>query len=92
MSADDWDSPQANSLAVGLDGRHIVDADGETSRDGYLLLLNAHWEAVDFTLPSGKQHWFAVLTSGEPTSTPGVNADNVITLECRSLLLLHSPA
>ena len=90
MDADDWQSLATNTLAVALDGRHIEDAEGETSRDRYLLLLNAHWEPVRFALPGGSRHWFAVLTSGEPDSTPEIS-DGTIALDGRTLLLLHSP-
>jgi isoamylase len=90
MAEEDWERPETNSLAVALDGRHIEDADGETSRDRYLLLLNAHWEPVQFTIPPGGGHWFTVLTSGEPAETPEIGRDRVVTLQARSLLLLHS--
>jgi isoamylase len=90
-SQDDWDNPPTNSLAVALDGRHIEDGDGETTFDRYLLLLNAHWEPVEFTLPRSRGHWFAVLTSGEPDETPEITAQGTVTLEERSLLVLHRP-
>ena len=90
MEQEDWENPETNSLAVALDGRHIEDSDGETSRDRYLLLLNAHWEPVEFTIAPGGGHWFTVLTSGEPGDTPEISDDLTITVEARSLLLLHS--
>ncbi len=90
MRQEDWESPATNSLAVALDGRQIEDADGETSRDRYLLLLNAHWEPVEFTIGRGGGHWFTVLTSGEPGATPEIGRDRLVTLEARSLMLLHS--
>jgi isoamylase len=91
MAPTDWESLPTNSLAVALDGRNIADAEGETSGDRYLLLLNAHWEPVEFTLPGGRRPWFAVLTSGRPGCIPEVTTAPDITLEGRSLLLLHSP-
>jgi glycogen operon protein len=90
MGPADWEHPETNSLAVALDGRHIEDADGETSRDRYLLLLNGHWEPVDFTIAPGGGHWFTVLTSGEPDLEREIGEDLRITLDARSLLLLHS--
>ena len=51
MSHQDWENQPANSLAVALDGRLIEDAEGETTYDRYLLLLNGHWEPVEFTIP-----------------------------------------
>ncbi|MDA8044249.1 MAG: glycogen debranching protein GlgX [Actinomycetota bacterium] len=90
MQPDDWERSETNSLAVALDGRHIEDAEGETSRDRYLLLLNAHWEPVEFTIAPGGGHWFNVLGSGPPAETPDIGRDRVVTLDARSLLLLHS--
>jgi len=43
----------SKTLAVALDGRHIEDAEGDTTRDRFLLLVNAHHEPVDFTAPAG---------------------------------------
>ncbi|HET6873319.1 MAG TPA: glycogen debranching protein GlgX, partial [Acidimicrobiales bacterium] len=89
MQEDDWQSPETNSLAVSLDGRRIEDAEGETSVDHYLLLLNGHWEPVVFTVPRGGAHWFTVLTSGNPGQAE-IKPDRTVELEARSLLLLHS--
>jgi glycogen operon protein len=91
MSEEDWANPAQNSLAVALDGRLIEDSDGETTFDRYLLLLNAHWDPVEFTIPPGRGCWFAVLTSGGPDDTPAVTSQGTVTLEGRSLLLLHRP-
>ncbi len=90
MRPEDWENPATNSLAVALDGRHIEDSDGETSRDRYLLLLNAHWEDVQFTIPPGGGYWFSVLTSAEPGEIPEIGEDRMVTVGARSLLLLHS--
>ncbi len=89
MSAEDWQNPSARSLAVALDGRQIEDADGGTSTDQFLLLLNAHHEVVEFTIPRGRGRWRAVLTTGGPDDTPAITAAGTITLEGRSLLLLQ---
>jgi isoamylase len=91
MTRRDWENPQTNSLTMALDGRHIEDAEGETSTDRYLLLLNAHWKPTRFTIPPSRGHWFPVLTSGGPDDTPAVTKAGTVTLEGRSLLLLHRP-
>jgi glycogen operon protein len=90
MSDEDWRNPTARTLAVALDGRNIEDAEGETSRDRFLLLLNAHYEPVAFTIPRGRSAFRAVLTSTEPDDTPTIAKRGKITVEARSLLLLHS--
>jgi isoamylase len=89
MTQHDWENPATNSLAVALDGRHIEDAEGETSLDRYLLLLNGHFEPVTFILPPSRGHWFTVLTSGPPDESPELTNEGTVGLEARSLLLLH---
>jgi glycogen operon protein len=89
MAEEDWQDPSARTLAVALDGRHIEDADGDTSTDRFLLLLNAHHESVEFTIPLGRTGWSAVLTTGGPDDTPQVTDAGSITLDPRSLLLLR---
>jgi glycogen operon protein len=95
METSDWQDPHARALAMALDGRRIEDADGGTTQDRFLLLLNGHHQPVEFTIPRGRQAWSAVLTTGEPDETPSLTAKvktkRTITLEARSLLLLHSP-
>jgi isoamylase len=90
MGPDDWQNPATNALAVSLDGRQIEDGEGETSRDRFLLLLNAHYEPVKFTIPPGRARWRAVLTSAEPDQTPRITRARTVTIEDRSLLLLRS--
>jgi glycogen operon protein len=91
MSEEDWDRPATSSLAVALDGRLIEDAEAETTSDRYLLLLNAHWESLEIRVPPSRGHWFAVLTSGGPDDTLAISGRGKVTLEGRSLLLLHRP-
>ena len=89
MTVDDWEDPDARALAVALDGRQIEDAEGETTSDRFILLLNAHDEAVKFTIPSVRAQWEPVLTTGRVEETPKLRA-RTVTLEARSLLLMHS--
>jgi glycogen operon protein len=89
MSDEDWQNPTSRALAVALDGRNIEDAEGETSRDRFLLLLNAHFEAVVFTVPQRRSNWHAVLTSAEPDDTPQISRKGTIEVDARALLLLH---
>ena len=90
MGPEDWEHPATNSLAVALDGRHIEDSEGETSRDRYLLLLNAHWEDVAFTLRPRGGYWFSVLSSADPGEVPEIGEGDRVVVGARSLLLLHS--
>jgi glycogen operon protein len=90
MSDEDWHNPIAKTLAVALDGRLIEDEDGDTSRDRLLLLINAHYEPVDFTIPTGRGPWTVVLTTDDPDPVPPVSAGDVLSVRDRSLLLLHN--
>ncbi len=88
MKEEDWQVPHAKTLAVSLDGRQIEDAEGEMGRERFLLLLNAHFEPVQFTIPLGGSAWQVVLTSGEPDETPPIQRGGVIEVADRSFLLL----
>ncbi len=90
MQAEDWENPIAKTLAVALDGRQIEDADGETSRDRLLLLINAHYEPVEFTVPTGRGLWRVVLTTDDPDPIDPLKAGDVVAVRDRSMLLLHS--
>jgi glycogen operon protein len=90
MEEEDWENPETRALAVALNGRRIEDAEGETNYDRYLLLLNSHWEPVEFTIASRGGVWFVVLTSTEPDDTPAMSTDKKIAVAGRSLMLMHN--
>jgi isoamylase len=88
MTEPDWEDPSAKTLAISLDGRQIEDAEGDTFSERFLVLLNAHYEAVTFTIPIGRRAWQVVLTSTEPDETPPLQEGGVIEVPERSFLLL----
>ncbi len=90
MKAEDWQDPNARALMVALDGRQIEDADGETSSDRFLLLLNAHYEPVRFRIPPGRATWAPVLTTGPVDRSPRTAGRRTVNIAGRSFLLLHS--
>jgi isoamylase len=91
MSDEDWQDQGSKTLAVALDGRQIQDADGDTTRDRFLLLVNAHHEPVDFTVPAGgRRPWRVVLTTDDPDPIEPVSSGDILSVRDRSLLLLHS--
>jgi glycogen operon protein len=54
MSDEDWQSGTAKSVGVWLNGQGIRECDARGQRvtdDSFLLLFNAHDEALEFTLP-----------------------------------------
>jgi isoamylase len=74
MTEDDWgtDFNRAVTLFVNGDGIRERGPRGEKHTDtSFLLLFNAHWEPVEFTLPGPEfaQKWEAVLDTYEPTPT-----------------------
>jgi isoamylase len=87
MQEQDWDGPPV--LAVGLDGRHIEDIDGETTDERLLLLVNAHHEAVEFTVPGRSASWSEVLSTDPGTDPGDVRSGQVRTLEPRTLVVLQ---
>ena len=92
MKPSDWRNPDARSLAIALEGRQITNAVGVATSDRFLLLLNAHHEPVDFTLPADSKAWDVVLTTGNPGDTPPIRPKGTLTLDGRALLLLRAPA
>jgi glycogen operon protein len=99
MSDEDWDNGYAKSLAVFLNGGGIreIDARGQRiSDDSFLLLFNAHYEQIPFTLPDSSygEAWTVVVdtaaplldSAGDPrTAKPGAELD----VPARSVLVLQ---
>jgi isoamylase len=88
MTDADWQDPTSKTLAIALDGRQIADEDGDTTRDRFLLLVNAWTEPVDFTIPAGGTTWSVVLTTDEPTEMPALAQGQTVAVHDQSLLLL----
>jgi glycogen operon protein len=69
MDDDDWDVGFAKSLGVFLNGQAIASPDprGEpVLDDSFLVLFNAHFEPIDFTVPSlWGERWQVVLDTAE---------------------------
>ena len=77
MTDADWHGGYARSLAVFLNGEAITERGtrGEPIRDNhFLLLFNAHSDAVQFVLP-GADHadgWHVVVDTAAPTEHPAL--------------------
>jgi glycogen operon protein len=103
MGDQDWTTGFAKSLGVFLNGRAIPTLDERGRRifdDSFLLLFNAHHEALEFTLPGRRfgarwlgQRWITVLDTREPL--PDERPENTfealgkMPLVARSLVLLR---
>jgi glycogen operon protein len=72
MSQGQWDDPTMHAIAVYLDGTDAPDDDADGTPlldDDFMILVNAFWEEVTFTLPAVRespQSWFVELDSYDP--------------------------
>jgi isoamylase len=71
MGAADWRNGYARSLGVFLNGDEIAAPDPRGRRprdDSFFLLLNAHEQALRFTLPRGPygRRWMRILDTADP--------------------------
>ncbi len=98
MSDEDWNNPSARSLGIRMAGEAMDEVDEKGRRitdDTLLLLINAHYEPIPFTLPVGPSdsRWGLVLDTREPTGKryrfQPVEAGEPYDLESRSLALFH---
>jgi len=75
MGDDDWDAGSARSVGLFLNGDAITDRDRRGQRvtdDSFLLLFNAHGDAIDWTLPKQWGQWWELVTE---TADPGQGGD-----------------
>ena len=96
MTEEEWTKEFARSLGVVLAGDSLLESDqrGQPIRDAtFLLLFNAHHEAVPFRLPDAKQgEWFAQIDTAYETGRPQLSAirgGEQYPLQGRSLALLR---
>jgi isoamylase len=99
MSDEHWNNDFAKSLGVFLNGRglHAVGYKGEQLvDDSFYVIFNAHVESLEYKLPPanyGKQ-WLKLLNTSENWIEEKVeifNAGATISVDSRSILLLHHP-
>jgi glycogen operon protein len=100
MSAGDWHTGYAKSLAVFLNGDAITEPGTRGERiadDSFLLLINAHHEDMSFTLPEAKygKRWQRVLDTADdgPGESPFAEeswpADASVEVTARSVRILR---
>ncbi|HEV3011530.1 MAG TPA: glycogen debranching protein GlgX [Burkholderiales bacterium] len=89
MTDQDWNLPFARCLGCLMVGQRLAERDerGEPIvDDDLLLLLNAHHEAVEFSLPDSQ--WEVLID----TSTKGASPGKTYPLQARSMVLLARPS
>jgi isoamylase len=93
MTDADWQAAYAKALGVFLNGNGIrePDAQGRPSRDdSFLLLFNAHWEPVRFTIPGelARDWQVEIDTDGDLPEA----VDDAIVVGPRALVVLRAAA
>ena len=96
MTDADWQWPGARTVAVYLDGTAAPDLDhrGRPLLDDDLLILaNAWWEPVAFSLPDvGRPaDWQVELDTYDPERTAALSGGDPVTVGPRSLTVLRAP-
>jgi glycogen operon protein len=98
MSQEDWDNGWARSLGVFLNGAAIPDPDIRGNRvtdDSFLLLFNAHYETVDFTMPEPEygSAWEVVVDTAAPLADSvddsSFKPGDVVPVDARSIMVLR---
>ena len=99
MTGSDWADPNILSVALYLDGSDDPDqaADGTwLVDDDFLVLVNAWWEPLDFTLPATRERasWHAEIDTYDPAaraSSAAPRAGERVTVGPRSVVVLKNP-
>ncbi|MFF9817685.1 glycogen debranching protein GlgX [Streptomyces sp. NPDC014006] len=96
MTDGDWETGFARSLMVHLNGKAITEPDLRGLRvedDSFLLLFNAHSQALTFTLPEDLGPWWAVeVDTAIPyvEYRPLIKGGSDVEVEARAMLVLRS--
>ncbi len=96
MTQEQWDVGYAKSLGVFLNGQGITAVGPRGERiidDDFLLLFNAHYETIEFSIPSGLQDkkWAVIIDTKEPRFLNGENVfmgNQAVPVSPRSLVVL----
>ncbi|NAS24219.1 glycogen debranching protein GlgX [Herbidospora sp. NEAU-GS84] len=95
MTDQDWNNGYAKALAVFLNGEAITEPDSRGRRivdDSFLLLFNAHYEAIEFTIPDDYgEMWETELDTAMPiaTGTRMCRAGEAVPVAGRSVRVLR---
>jgi glycogen operon protein len=60
MTEEQWNDGFAKAIAIFLNGQEISEPGERGERiidESFLMFFNAHYELIEFTIPSGLQHW-----------------------------------
>ncbi|MCT1627838.1 glycogen debranching protein GlgX [Corynebacterium sanguinis] len=97
MKREDWDFAFGKALMVYLNGNAITEPDRRGQRvsdDSFILMFNAHFEAIEFTLPDKwlGSKWEVLIDTTEPLGYPAdqdaLDAGATISVPARSTVVL----
>ena len=94
MTQREWQDPETRTLGAFLNGSEILmrtERGEEIVDDSFLLLFNAHFDAVEFTLPTRRfgLRWEVELATGDAPFGPVVDARAQVRVQEHSLTLLR---
>ena len=94
MAQEDWEREDAHALGVFLNGEEIPthDRDGVRIEGGsFLILFNAHWDAIDFTVDErlGDRWTVELRTDPDMDEARQFAAGERVSVQARSLLVLR---
>ncbi|MEE6167266.1 MULTISPECIES: glycogen debranching protein GlgX [unclassified Mycolicibacterium] len=95
MTAEDWETGYAKSMAVYLNGHGIPDLDVRGQQvvdDSFLLCFNAHYEPIEFVLPPKDfaAQWTPVISTAANLDDTPLAAGAKVTVESRAVLVLRA--
>jgi glycogen operon protein len=101
MQQRDWQDGNARAVALFLNGERILEPDkrGQTILDdSFLVIFNAHYEDLDFTLPPAEYGtWWSVLVDTADDGTWSADSGDtfgpgdVVVVSARSTIVLRRP-
>jgi len=89
MTPPDWSAPFARALTMALSGDT---GDPKRPDDPFLLMINAWWEPLDFSVPDPQRdaRWHVEVDTENPEAAPlALDPAAPVTMGGRSLLLLR---
>jgi isoamylase len=100
MTESQWRDGLAKAIGIFLNGDEILDPGprgGRITDDSFLLLFNAHMEAIAFALPQGPwgDAWATMIDTNEPLLDEGAHvykAGDAVELAAKSVVVLRRVA
>jgi isoamylase len=94
MTDEDWEVGHARSVGLFINGESITHKDPRGQAvvdDSFLLLLSAHDEPIEWTLPGQWGHSWRVVLDTAGTHAPDLEPGPALTLSPRSTIVLIAP-